>query len=181
MRLDSVQSFRTQSFKSKLGILVPLHRLKNGNVLCWQLDGNHVIRVNKETKLGMPLVAPTIPEFIDVVADRRIGEDSPAKRKKKRKRSTKKLWPCTISGTTFSSYKAYLKSSLWANRRAIFADNYEKRCGYCENTCIKPNLHHLSYANIGHERDTDLVWLCRTCHDSVHSTGFKGNLERFPK
>ena len=180
MRLGKVKSLRVQSFKSRLGILVPLHRLKNGNVLCWQLDGNHVIRVNKDTKIGTPQVAPTIPEYIDVMADRRISEDTP-KRKRRSKRKRSSHWPCTINGTTFSSYKTYLKSDIWANRRAIFADGYEMRCGYCENTCKKPNLHHLSYANIGHEKDTDLVWLCRTCHDCVHSTDYKGELKRFRK
>jgi 5-methylcytosine-specific restriction endonuclease McrA len=39
--------------------------------------------------------------------------------------------------------------------------------------CGKPwtlddDLHHASYANLGHEPDTELVPMCRGCHEDLH-------------
>ena len=181
MKIHSVRSYRTQSFQSKIGILVPLHRLQNGNILCWRVGSYDVLRINKQTKVSSPRPSPPIPERVDKIANERIADDGVATGKTKKKKKRRSLWPCVINSTKFASYKHYLSSNIWAAKRGVFADRYEKRCGYCENTCARPNLHHLSYARLGNERDTDLVWLCEACHHNVHATKFTGPLKRFSK
>lgn len=65
---------------------------------------------------------------------------------------------------------AYLQSQQWqAKRKAILLrDNYT--CQKCTASNIPLDVHHLHYQNIGNEPLTDLVSLCRTCHDEVHKT-----------
>lgn len=61
----------------------------------------------------------------------------------------------------------YLHSEHWKmTRRAIIA----KRGRYCER-CHKAgsvDVHHLTYARLGAERDEDLQVICRACHEKEH-------------
>lgn len=76
---------------------------------------------------------------------------------------------------TDEEYQAYLKSPKWAaiceQRRKI--DGY--RCAACGSAGSMTNpleIHHLSYAHIGHEETRiyeDLVCLDHNCHKLVHS------------
>lgn len=64
-------------------------------------------------------------------------------------------------------YQAYLNSRKWEEtRRRIFKrDGY--RCCIC-GTAKNLRCHHITYENIGHEKDSDLVTLCDSCHETVH-------------
>lgn len=64
-------------------------------------------------------------------------------------------------------YQAYLNSRKWEEtRRRIFKrDGYRCCiCGTAKNLCC----HHITYENIGHEKDSDLVTLCNSCHETIH-------------
>ena len=63
---------------------------------------------------------------------------------------------------------AYLRSYKWQDKRkaVLIRDSYT--CQKCTASGIPLDVHHLHYKNIGNEPLTDLVSLCRTCHDEVH-------------
>jgi hypothetical protein len=70
-------------------------------------------------------------------------------------------------------YKAYLQSTAWAKkRRRLITNNADADC-YCCHTShsyeTPLDLHHLTYERLGNELDTDLVPVCRKCHDLIHS------------
>jgi hypothetical protein len=72
-------------------------------------------------------------------------------------------------------YAAHLASPRWQARRRAWLRRYHARHG-TDPACVvcgKPwtlegDLHHASYANLGHERDTELVPMCRSCHEALH-------------
>lgn len=64
-------------------------------------------------------------------------------------------------------YSDYLKSGHWRERRKralTLAGNRCQECGGLDHL----EVHHLTYARIFHERDDDLVVLCRRCHGRRH-------------
>ena len=69
---------------------------------------------------------------------------------------------------TFIEYKKYMESAEWIAKRnmALRRDGFVcKRCGSAKNL----NVHHITYKNLGHEEMDDLVTLCETCHEYIHS------------
>lgn len=64
-------------------------------------------------------------------------------------------------------YSEYIKSKEWQEtRQRIFKrDNYKcQKCGAAKNLSV----HHITYENLGEEKDADLVTLCESCHEDVH-------------
>jgi 5-methylcytosine-specific restriction endonuclease McrA len=72
-------------------------------------------------------------------------------------------------------YTQYLTSDGWkarafaAKRRAGF------ECALCEET-HHLDVHHRNYRRVGFERPTDLIVLCRRCHQRHH--GVLGSIRR---
>lgn len=67
-----------------------------------------------------------------------------------------------------SEYQAYINSKEWQEtRQRIFnRDNFRcVKCGCSKNL----QVHHITYENLGEEKDADLVTLCDKCHNSIHS------------
>lgn len=64
-------------------------------------------------------------------------------------------------------YRQYLQSPEWrAVRRRVMG----RARGWCER-CRKAKalqVHHLTYARLGHERLTDLQAVCQSCHQAAH-------------
>ena len=60
----------------------------------------------------------------------------------------------------------YLKSEWWIKRR----DKYVKLVGSKCEECGKrgQDVHHQSYRNLWDEKDEDLMFLCRKCHENKH-------------
>jgi hypothetical protein len=69
----------------------------------------------------------------------------------------------------FHSYKDYLASDWWQQRRARFEEEHPATCAHCGR--VADDLHHLTYANLGAERDEDLRWMCRQHHAEYHEMG----------
>ena len=66
----------------------------------------------------------------------------------------------------------YLKTEAWQERRF----NTFKRDGFqcvCCGAAKNLEAHHITYKNLGAELQSDLVTLCRKCHEDIHS----GDLE----
>lgn len=78
-------------------------------------------------------------------------------------------------------YFAYIGSSAWAaKRREFFASpRTPKRCQGC-NAARPLDLHHRTYVRFTHELLSDLVPVCRSCHDQIHD-GFDSRKGDLPK
>ena len=68
----------------------------------------------------------------------------------------------------FSSYQGYLASPHWQAIKSAYRKNRKlpQYCIGCRNEHFE--LHHRSYARLGHETIGDLIALCRECHSKVH-------------
>lgn len=73
-----------------------------------------------------------------------------------------------------SEYSSYIESSEWAKKRELIKQRDGYACWLC--SCgIKAlkkegkwlEVHHLTYARLGHEYSMDLITLCSTCHDEL--------------
>jgi len=64
-------------------------------------------------------------------------------------------------------YKNYIKSKWWNERKRLYYEKYKQKCAACGSR-RNIGLHHISYKNLGYERDEDLVALCWRCHGSYH-------------
>lgn len=65
-------------------------------------------------------------------------------------------------------YDAYMASVGWQGRRFVYFDTHTRVCQCCGSD-DGIHLHHLSYAHMGAEPDTDLMPLCQACHACVHA------------
>ena len=65
----------------------------------------------------------------------------------------------------FDSYKEYLSSWLWKEKRDFFL-RLNPNC----KTCNKPatEVHHRNYDSVGNEGTSDLISLCSKCHNKIH-------------
>ncbi|HMF21459.1 MAG TPA: HNH endonuclease signature motif containing protein [Pseudolabrys sp.] len=66
-----------------------------------------------------------------------------------------------------SAYNWYLGSAFWRERR----EHILKRANYtCEKCGKRPaaEVHHLTYIRIYQELPSDLVALCKPCHNEIH-------------
>ena len=64
-------------------------------------------------------------------------------------------------------YSDYLDSHAWAIKRAQVLNRDEDKCVGCRREASE--VHHRTYDNIGKEPLSDLVSLCGSCHDKIHS------------
>src|ERR1700747_924693 len=81
---------------------------------------------------------------------------------------------------TYLRYRAYIKSDAWKLvRQRYMASNRPKVCCRCKTPYRTGfHLHHLTYERLGHERLTDLVLCCPSCHKEIHKRYNKIKLER---
>lgn len=68
---------------------------------------------------------------------------------------------------TTRAYDAYIKSPLWRARSARWKAMAGGRCRRCGRT-RHLHSHHLTYARLGQERDSDILVLCARCHRRAH-------------
>lgn len=68
----------------------------------------------------------------------------------------------------YADYAAYLRSGHWKAVRVKLLASLSKRvCAGCRWP-EELQVHHRSYARLGHERLSDVVLLCQACHAIVH-------------
>lgn len=63
-------------------------------------------------------------------------------------------------------YRDYIKSDAWELRKQQYYSRHAKACYICGDT-DRVELNHKKYGNYGHERDIDLVPLCRMHHQII--------------
>lgn len=64
-------------------------------------------------------------------------------------------------------YLAYIRSPLWRKRRKALIQERNHTCGKCglfRFGAGELQVHHLTYDRLGHEKDTDMLVVCRHCH-----------------
>jgi 5-methylcytosine-specific restriction endonuclease McrA len=64
-------------------------------------------------------------------------------------------------------YGEYLASDHWAATRAAALERAGGRCQRCR-LAAAAEVHHVSYARLGRERESDLLAVCRPCHAQLH-------------
>lgn len=68
-----------------------------------------------------------------------------------------------------ADYRSYMASDEWRAKKLAFYSSpaTPKRCQGCDSK-RSLDLHHLTYARFKRERFTDLIPVCRRCHDAIH-------------
>lgn len=64
-------------------------------------------------------------------------------------------------------YKEYMQSREWRDRANIVKAHANWRCRICNRheSEVTLDAHHNTYERLGHERLSDLICLCRDCHE----------------
>lgn len=65
-------------------------------------------------------------------------------------------------------YAKYLNSEHWLSFRLAIIAQRGPACEVCGNNQERPSLHHLSYAHLGAELESDVVIVCDECHRGYH-------------
>ncbi len=73
------------------------------------------------------------------------------------------------------NYYEYMQSEEWRKKQdnLIYVYKYRK-CLFCSSK-INIHCHHLTYEHFGDERDNEIIFLCKKCHDNVHEYSRKYN------
>jgi len=64
--------------------------------------------------------------------------------------------------TLSKKYLDYMKSPEWKRRRENTITLADFRCQVCGGKAEQ--VHHNTYARFGHENQSDLIAVCKTCH-----------------
>lgn len=67
-----------------------------------------------------------------------------------------------------TTYAQYLKSAHWRRFRARKLKLVQNKCQDCNKYRRAPQLHHLTYTRLGHEKIDDVLALCGRCHMKRH-------------
>lgn len=84
-----------------------------------------------------------------------------------RKIQKPKRKPKTLHRLRQEEYRRYLKTDHWKETRAEALKRGHYKCHDCGSTA-NLQVHHLTYARRGHERQSDLVVVCDKCHKKRH-------------
>lgn len=69
---------------------------------------------------------------------------------------------------TRPEYHAYIVSKAWKRQAHAARVRAGFKCQLCGAADRVLDVHHNTYARLGHEPAADLVVLCRECHDAHH-------------
>lgn len=74
-----------------------------------------------------------------------------------------------------SEYKTFIESKEWQETRTRIFKRDKYKCQIC-GSCKNLQVHHITYENLGQEKDADLVTLCEKCHiEDIHKDKSKPN------
>lgn len=77
---------------------------------------------------------------------------------------------CLSTNETVETYKDYLNTKHWLNKKESFKKTVINECMLCKSK-DHLHVHHLTYKNIGNESNSELSLLCRECHYQSHELG----------
>lgn len=73
----------------------------------------------------------------------------------------------SIEGKRFYRFE-YLKSEHWSNLRIAKLAEVDAVCRFCGKRDLANDVHHINYRHLYDVTLTDLVVLCRICHEVTH-------------
>ncbi len=107
--------------------------------------------------------------FLPEVRDGAIVIKGKNRKKKRHKKWRKFLKSKKTKKAKKPDYNTYIRSWVWnAVKKSYFTRN-KKVCAAC-NASSYIVLHHINYGRLGKELDSDLIALCRGCHNELHET-----------
>lgn len=82
---------------------------------------------------------------------------------------------CPVTDEVAYDYGEYLQTDYWRDLRKVTAYLHDYKCDVCgkQTELSKANIHHKTYKNIGNEYTSDLMYLCRKCHETLHKAETK--------
>lgn len=78
-----------------------------------------------------------------------------------------------------STYRDYLKTEHWKKIKKEALERADFKCQLCNKRNLPLHVHHNNYENLGHEKPSDIIVLCKTCHEKHHDINqpcYKENL-----
>src|ERR1700722_1531258 len=76
---------------------------------------------------------------------------------------------CVVRTVSRAGYRGYINSIAWQEVRARYwQSKLPKTCFVCGTDQGPLELHHRTYKRLGCERLTDLLPVCRSCHELTH-------------
>lgn len=67
-----------------------------------------------------------------------------------------------------NNYSAYLKTEHWKEFRELALEKLGRICADCGTTEVEFDVHHLTYKTLWHEKLSDVIVLCKSCHMERH-------------
>jgi len=73
------------------------------------------------------------------------------------------------------TYQDYLQSDWWKSRRKRAMKKALYACQICKET-KDLQVHHNTYERLGDELDSDMIVVCRNCHEMIHGKTFTAEI-----
>lgn len=73
----------------------------------------------------------------------------------------------TFNKSKFIPYDEYLQTDHWKQTRQAALKRAKHKCQLC-NSKDSLNVHHNNYDCLFHEKESDLIVLCKNCHSKFH-------------
>lgn len=73
-----------------------------------------------------------------------------------------------FSGSAATPYAEYLRSEHWLSVKRNAIQVADRRCQLCNAADQILDVHHRTYERLGNEKPSDLIVLCRSCHERHH-------------
>jgi hypothetical protein len=70
---------------------------------------------------------------------------------------------------TAEQYRDYLKTNHWRMFRRQALDYYGRKCMLCAAEDVQLDVHHNTYERLGGEEISDVIPLCRECHQGYEA------------
>lgn len=66
--------------------------------------------------------------------------------------------------------ETYLRSPEWRYKRDLIIKRDKNKCRCCDEKAR--DVHHITYKRLGNEWSQDLISVCRSCHEKIHSKDY---------
>lgn len=93
-------------------------------------------------------------------------------------RKNVKTFFVSVAGKHFYRFK-YLRSDHWQDLRLRKLVSVDAKCFRCGHRDVSNDVHHLRYRRLFNVRLSDLIVLCRECHELTHEAleFFRGSMD----
>lgn len=83
-------------------------------------------------------------------------------------RKTEKVEDGFLFTSRFKEYKKYLSTKIWEWKRKEKLEEAKYKCQLCGKSNTELHVHHNNYDNLCFEEMSDLIVLCKKCHEKFH-------------